>query len=197
MNYLAHAFLSGSNKELLLGNMIGDFVKGKYYTQYNTDVQRGITFHRHLDSFTDKHSAIRVAKKILRESNIKNAGVFVDIIFDHFLANDDAHFPTVFALKQFTEGVLSEVEHGFPIFTEEMKIYFGYMIKHNWLYNYRFRIGIEKTILGFLRQHPHIGNGEEVTFALFNNYTALHQQYSIFMPDVISWAEADRGENYS
>lgn len=192
MNYLAHAFLSGTDKELLLGNMIGDFVKGKHYNQYALGVQKGISFHRHLDTYTDEHKTIRAAKKILRESNIKNAGIFIDIIFDHFLAQDDEHFPTAISLKKFTESVLGEVQNGFPIFSEEMKKYFGYMIQYNWLYHYRFRDGIEKTIMGFLKRHPHIGNGDEVVFALFNNYSALHEQYSIFMPDVIAWAEVAR-----
>ena len=38
MNYLAHIFLSGSNRKVQLGNFVGDAVKGSSYKNYPPDI---------------------------------------------------------------------------------------------------------------------------------------------------------------
>jgi acyl carrier protein phosphodiesterase len=43
MNFLAHAYLSFNNPEILVGNMISDFVKGSRQFQYPEAIQNGIT----------------------------------------------------------------------------------------------------------------------------------------------------------
>jgi acyl carrier protein phosphodiesterase len=65
MNYLAHAYLSFGHAQILLGNMIGDFVKGTEAQMdiYPKAVKQGLILHRKIDSFTDQHAAIREAKK--------------------------------------------------------------------------------------------------------------------------------------
>ena len=49
MNYLAHAFLSFDDPELLVGNMISDFVKGKQKFGYPSGIQEGIALHRAIE----------------------------------------------------------------------------------------------------------------------------------------------------
>ena len=39
MNFLAHIYLSGDSRELLIGNFIGDYVKGKDYEKYPPGIQ--------------------------------------------------------------------------------------------------------------------------------------------------------------
>ena len=53
MNYLAHAFLSFQQPDILVGNMISDFVKGKSKFTYTPGIQKGIMLHRAIDQFTD------------------------------------------------------------------------------------------------------------------------------------------------
>ena len=55
MNFLAHSYLSGSDQKILVGNFIGDFVKGKQYENYDDSIQKGIILHREIDYYTDKH----------------------------------------------------------------------------------------------------------------------------------------------
>ena len=47
MNYLAHAYLSFDDAEILTGNIISDFVKGKKKFDYPSRIQAGIKLHRH------------------------------------------------------------------------------------------------------------------------------------------------------
>lgn len=53
MNYLAHIFLSGSNRKVQLGNFVGDAVKGSSYKNYPPDIAKGIQLHRAIDDYTD------------------------------------------------------------------------------------------------------------------------------------------------
>ena len=66
MNYLAHAYLSFNHPEIVVGNMISDFVKGKKKFDYSEGIQKGITFHRAIDEFTDSHPTTKKAKEFLR-----------------------------------------------------------------------------------------------------------------------------------
>ena len=70
----------------MFGNYIGDGVKGSDLSRYSENVQRGIRFHRFIDSFTDDHLLVRDAKKFFYPSQAKFSGVVVDVLFDHLLA---------------------------------------------------------------------------------------------------------------
>ena len=59
MNYLAHLYLSGSNKDLVILNFIADHVKGKAFLDYPKVIQNGILFHRKIDHFTDQHKLFK------------------------------------------------------------------------------------------------------------------------------------------
>ena len=62
MNYLAHAYLSFNEPEILVGNMISDFVKGKKRFDFSENIQKGIMLHRNIDTFTDEHEVTKKAK---------------------------------------------------------------------------------------------------------------------------------------
>ena len=64
MNLLAHAYLSFNNPEILVGNMISDYVKGKKKFDYPIGIQNGIQLHRLIDQFTDAHPMTKRAKII-------------------------------------------------------------------------------------------------------------------------------------
>jgi len=53
MNVLAHIYLSGDSDEIIIGNYIGDYVKGSDYLKYPELIKKGIILHRHIDDFTD------------------------------------------------------------------------------------------------------------------------------------------------
>ena len=104
MNYLAHAYLSFGNPEITVGNLISDFVKGKKKFDYSEGVQRGITLHRNIDSFTDDSEATKKAKEVFRPAYRLYSGALVDVAYDHFLATDEKEF-TPEALFRFSQDV--------------------------------------------------------------------------------------------
>ena len=88
MNFLAHAQLSFHQPEILVGNMISDFVKGKKQYDFSPGIQQGIKLHRAIDQFTDTHPVTKELKQYFRLSYGLYAGVFTDVMYDYFLANE-------------------------------------------------------------------------------------------------------------
>src|SRR3982750_1233909 len=92
MNFLAHAYLSFNDPQILAGNMISDFVKGRDKFSFSGKIQQGIALHREIDQFTDVHPATQKAKSIFRPSYRLYSGAIMDVLYDHFLANDASVF---------------------------------------------------------------------------------------------------------
>jgi acyl carrier protein phosphodiesterase len=187
MNYLAHAFLSFGNPEITVGNLISDFVKGKKQYEFSPAIQEGIRLHRAIDAFTDQHPATLEAKKIFQPAYRLYSAAFIDVVYDHFLATDSVEF-TDSSLKTFTEQTYVAIEPFSLVFPEKFAMMFPYMKSQNWLYNYQFRWGLEKSFGGLVRRSAYLSESE-TAFRLFEeNYTALQDFYQAFMPDVKSFA---------
>ena len=103
MNYLAHAFLSFGHPEITVGNLISDFVKGKKKYDYPLLIQHGIALHRLIDRFTDDHPVTQQAKEFFRPDYRLYSAVFIDIVYDHFLANDRSLF-NEYSLLDFSQS---------------------------------------------------------------------------------------------
>lgn len=88
MNYLAHLLLAGDDADAIVGNFLGDFVKGRPEGRFPAAVVRGIRLHRRLDVFTDHHPAVKRSIAALPASRRRFAGIAVDMMFDYILARD-------------------------------------------------------------------------------------------------------------
>jgi acyl carrier protein phosphodiesterase len=187
VNYLAHAYLSFGDPDILAGNMISDFVKGKKKFDYPDRMQMGITLHRKIDEYTDTHPATRQAKEYLKKAAGLYAGSFMDIIYDHFLANDPYEFEddalAVFA--QNTYGQLESYEKWLP---EKFHRFFYFMRTQNWLLHYRSNQGIHQSFCGLCRRAKYIDDPEPVFEAFLNHYEELKMAYEFFFPQVKTFA---------
>lgn len=189
MNYLAHAYLSFNDPGVLVGNLISDFVKGKKKLEYPADIQKGIVLHRAIDSFTDQHEATRQAKEFFRPSYRLYAGAFVDVVYDHFLAIDEDEF-TEAGLLSFSQQVYDILDESKVLFPEKFAIMYPYMKQHNWLFNYRFRWGIEKSMGGVVRRSAYLTESETAFRVFEENYDALQLLYKVFWSDMKPFALA-------
>ena len=183
MNYLAHAYLSFGRPGILVGNMISDHVKGKKKYDYSEQIQQGIAVHREIDRFTDIHSATKEAKEIFRPAYRLYAGSLMDVIYDHFLALDEKEF-TDESLKAFTINTYAILDQFTDHFPEKFSRMYPYMKAQNWLYNYRYRQGIEKSLAGVVRRAKYLEESD-TAYLLFNeHYDKLKKLYEIFFPDL-------------
>src|SRR5436853_1964297 len=88
VNYLAHLFLAEETPESLVGNLAGDFVKGRLGDRFPPAVAAGIRHHRRVDAFTDAHPAVAAFRRVLIPEHGHYARIISDVFFDHFLASD-------------------------------------------------------------------------------------------------------------
>lgn len=187
MNYLAHAYLSFNQPAVLAGNLISDFVKGKQHLLYPDEVRKGIMLHRAIDSFTDEHAATREAKNIFKPYYRLYSAAFIDVSYDHFLANDWQQF-TDDSLSEFSQQVYKTLDNYLEVFPEPFRIMYPYMKQQNWLYNYRNRLGIERSFAGVVRRAAYLTESQ-TAFKLFeDNYSLLQQYYADFFPALQQYA---------
>lgn len=184
MNYLAHAYLSFENPGWLVGNLISDFVKGRQRYTYPAAVQQGIALHRAIDEFTDTHSATRAAKEVFRPAYRLYSGAFVDVVYDHFLATDSKHFPDAKALLDFTETSYHAVQQHYPVIPETLHGWLNRMREQNWLYNYQYLWGIERSFAGLVHRSKYLTESD-TAFQLFQqHYDELKVYYLAFFPEL-------------
>lgn len=188
MNFLAHAYLSFQHPQILVGNMISDFVKGAAKNAYPNDIRQGIVLHREIDSFTDSHPATQKAKEIFRPAYRLYSGALVDILFDHYLANDKDVFSEV-SLKQFTKNVYTVLEEHTTQLPERFVLVLSYMKTEDWLYSYRFEQGIEKSLRGLIRRAAYLSESSTAYNLFLENYMTLQECYNEFFPDVKQFAK--------
>ncbi len=187
MNYFAHAWLSFNQPEILVGNMISDFVKGKKRFDFSEGVQKGIMLHRNIDSFTDTHDTTREAKMFFKPAVGLYAGAFVDVVYDHFLATDINEF-TDDTLLNFSSEVYDQLEEHQSILPEKFNRILPYMKRDNWLYNYKSMHGIERSFEGLIHRAKYL-NSSSLPFSCFKeNYEALQNCYAAFSPDIKKFA---------
>lgn len=187
MNYLAHAYLSFGKPEILTGNLIADFVKGKRQFDFSTGIQSGIRLHRAIDTFTDTHEATRNAKAFLTPACGRYSGAFTDVIFDHFLARDTRYFNER-TLSAFTSQTYKSVRQFEAVFPEKFVTVFHYMQLHDWLGGYYYKENVAKAFRGLYYRAAYLRESGEAFEAFEQHYTSLKRYYSMFMPDLISYA---------
>jgi len=88
MNYVAHALLAPREPIGLLGNLLGDFVKGPLPGELAPDLAAAVAQHRAIDRFCDRHPGFVASRRRLFGGFSHYAGVIVDVVFDHLLCAD-------------------------------------------------------------------------------------------------------------
>lgn len=182
MNYLAHAYLSFGHPQILVGNMISDFVKGKKKLDYPAGVQNGITLHRLIDEFTDNHPATRTAKNLFRPAYRLYSGAFVDVLYDHFLATDTHEF-TEESLLLFSQQVYAMLDQHHALLPDRFAQFFFYMKSQNWLFNYRTRSGTARSLEGLVRRAAYLAESRTAYRLFEQHYQLLGQLYRQFWKD--------------
>lgn len=88
MNFLFHMYLSGEDPQILVGNFMGDFVKGPLKDDYPVSVRQGLRLHRKIDSFAQRNPDFQTSRLRLSPDYGLYRGVLVDLFYDHFLAQE-------------------------------------------------------------------------------------------------------------
>ncbi|HMV10930.1 MAG TPA: ACP phosphodiesterase [Cyclobacteriaceae bacterium] len=182
MNFLAHLYLSGNNPKIMIGNFMGDFVKGRaYLRQYDSEIIKGIDLHRSIDEFTDSHPIVTHSKNRLRPKYRHYSGVIVDVFYDHFLAANWNQFHSL-SLEKFAQQAYQTIESFDAELPAELNHMMPYMINGNWLLNYSNLEGIHRALSGMARRTPYQSKMEEAVNDLREHHDAFKSEFMEFFP---------------
>ena len=182
VNYLAHAYLSFGIPDVVVGNLISDFVKGKKQLDYPDSIRKGITLHRAIDTFTDTHPVTRHAKAYFRPVYGHYSGALIDVAYDHFLANDPGAFPAETALTAFARQTYRQLATRESLFPERFARMFPYMRDQDWLYHYRYKEGIFNSFAGLARRAAYMPPPRQACELFETHFTDLEACYREFFP---------------
>ncbi len=191
MNYLAHAYLSFNDPEILIGNLIADCVKGRQRYDFSENIQRGIALHRKIDEYTDKHPLIKEIQKLYTSSAGRYNGVFLDVTFDHFLAIDSLNEPTE-GWQQFSKWCYLQIDESINDTPEIFRRLFSYMKKENWLYNYRHKWMMQRSFERLTHRAKFLPNSADIYSDFEQNYLQLQEGYREFFPELKQFVENER-----
>lgn len=192
MNYLAHIYLAEESDESIIGNLLGDFVKGPVGDEFTPGIAKGIITHRKVDVFTDSHEKFLASKKLISPERRRFAGIIIDLAFDHFLSKNWSEYSSS-ELTLFIKETYELLARNRSILPEKLQAFLPRMIDEDWLGSYRELEGIGETMnrisrrldRRFQRENTLAGAVEEVE----SNYSELERNFSSFFPEVISFVE--------
>ena len=186
MNFLAHIYLSGNDEEIIVGNFIGDYVKGKEYLYYPEKMRQGILLHRYIDTFTDKHPIPKQSRRRIISNYEKYSGIIVDIFYDYILASEwDKHYQG--PLNKYVDDVYDILKKYYFTLPPGIKIWFPNFLRNNWLLTYSSIEGIKKVLQ---RMSSRTSLPEHTEFAirmLIEHEEEFRNEFNEFLPIIMDY----------
>ncbi|MGX5856351.1 acyl carrier protein phosphodiesterase [Dyadobacter jiangsuensis] len=187
MNFLAHILLSGENEGVVMGNYVGDFIKGRLSKEktatWNPDYVVGLKLHRFIDSFTDTHPEVSEAKDVAAVTQGKLAGIVMDIYFDYFLAKNFEHYHKE-PLFIYAHRMYSVIERNQHLIPETMVPMVRSMIRQDWLNTYATLDGIDTTFKRLSRRAGFLAPISTAVSDLRTNEAFYYGKFLSFFPEL-------------
>ena len=190
MNYLAHLFLSGDNEATMVGNFIGDYVKGRSYREFPEEIQKGILLHRQIDSFTDQHARFREAKKLLNGDYGLYAGIVIDLFYDHFLAKN-WHMYSSYSLREFSRYSHAVLLSYFRFLPAKVQGFLPFLVQNRRLESYAKASGIQKSLEVMSRYTSLPENSEKAMKIMQSNTSFFEANFEAFIKEIIDFVAAE------
>lgn len=188
MNFLAHIYLSGKNEKLMVGNFIGDYVKGKKYETYHKTIKDGILLHRQIDFFTDSHSNFREAKKLLVPVYGLYSGIIIDLFYDHLLAKNWNTYSNV-TLRQFSKWTHAVLLSNFFHLPKRVQGFLPFLIQNRRLESYATTVGIQKSLEIMSRYTSLPEHSKKAMEIMDYNQQFFEDNFAGFIKDIIGFVE--------
>lgn len=188
MNYLAHAYLSFADSEIMAGNLVADFVRGKQIDDFPEAVQKGIRIHRLIDEYTDHHPVNLRARKFFEASVGRYSASFLDIAYDHFLSVGNTWEPGDGWLF-FSMDCYRRMDEVLPLLPDRFQKLYSYMKSENWLYRYREMEFIRQSFERLSRRATYLAD-ENPAFSDFQSgYSDIRIAFGEFFPELKQYVQ--------
>lgn len=189
MNFLAHLLLSGNNENTIIGNYVGDYIKGKLTEErvglWHPDFTLGLRLHRFIDSYTDTHPEVRAVRHQIALKHGKAASVAVDLYFDHFLASNFQYYSNE-TLSTFCGRMYGVISRNNELIPMAMRPMADAMVKQHWLEGYATLEGIGKSINGLARRYVFMSSLAGAEIDLMANFDFYQARFEQFFPELTS-----------
>lgn len=126
MNFLAHSLLARGDDGLMMGALLGDFVRGRdALDALPAPIRSGVRLHRRIDRHTDRSAPVHDLRPRFPPPFRRYAGIVIDVGFDHCLAKDWARWAegSLEAFDAEIRAVLSRHEASVPPELERFMAY--------------------------------------------------------------------------
>lgn len=187
MNILAHALVAGSNDDVIVGSLLGDFVNGPVPTNLAPHVELGLRLHRAVDVYTDSHAHVVALRARFEPPFRRYAGILLDIWFDHLLAQDFARWCPV-PLHDYSNRLRALLHSREAELPADMRRFLGYMDHNDLPARYAQLGAIERAIGGvgmrLSRANP-LGQAVPVLQA---QSAELQRGFEAFFPELVAFA---------
>jgi acyl carrier protein phosphodiesterase len=173
MNFLAHALLAGDKPALIVGGVVGDWIKGTLPGALPDDLAKGVALHRAIDCFAESHPAFNRSRARVSPARRRYAGVLVDIFYDHLLARNWAAIHGQ-PLHEYCESVYVLIRDRLHDLPASSHAGLALMAKEDWLTSYAQIEGIADVLARMsrrARQPNPLMHGEQEFLADVNGFT--------------------------
>lgn len=187
MNYLAHMYLSCSDEDLIVGNMLVDMMNVKILRELPEQYHKGFELHRLIDSYTDEHPAVKEATRKLRENHRKYAPVVIDIFYDFVLSNEWTNYSGE-EIQSFCNSIYLVLEKHLPNLPDDIVDRLNKMIASNFLMTCSSPEAIRGVFNIIDRRARFTNSFALATDDLLQDYEYYRDNFFVFFPDMIEQA---------
>jgi acyl carrier protein phosphodiesterase len=188
MNYLAHLFLSGPDEQTMVGNFIGDYVKGNTWNKFPENIKKGILMHRRIDTFTDAHPKFREAKALFRSEFGLYSGIVIDLLYDHYLAKNWNEYSDL-TLRTFAKRSHAVLLQNFRYLPLRVQSFLPFLIQHRRLESYASVNGIVQTLKIMSNYSSLPAKSDIVVQTVQNSNDFFEGNFREFMVDLMEYAD--------
>jgi acyl carrier protein phosphodiesterase len=173
LNFLAHALLAGDTPALIVGGVVGDWIKGTLPGALPDDLAQGVALHRAIDQFAESQPAFNCSRSRVSPVRRRYAGVLVDVFYDHLLAKNwtAIHKQPLDEYCEVVYGLIRDRLHDLPVSAHPALML---MAQENWLASYIQIEGIEDVLARMsrrARQPNPLMHGEQEYLADVDGFT--------------------------
>lgn len=186
MNYLAHLHIADHCQSNLLGNLLGDFVKGAPERHYPLTVAQGVRLHRFVDSYTDHHDEVTAIKALFPNGTRRYAPIALDMFWDHCLAAQFNHYHDQ-SLSSFCRAAHQRVMQDMGIALPPRFVHtHSAMEQGRWLESYQRLDNIGFALERMSHRSPRMAPLVDCFAYLDRHYSLLNEVFTRFYPQVLN-----------
>jgi len=195
LNYLAHLFfgdLVSNDPKAMLGNLMGDFIKGPVDNRFEPVIAEAIRLHRRIDVYTDAHPCVVSSRQLFPPPRRRFAGIILDVCYDHFLIRHWQQFHGQ-ELDTFIEKSYRILESHYDILPRRLQTISSRMIGNNLLGSYRTLAGVERALQRIASRNHRLAPLMESLSDIEVHYLSLERGFLEFFPELITYVREGRG----